>query len=182
MPPLYSATRKQASAYALPGLKYRPTSARGSSWSITRFRCPTVRAAVCDFLPLRPAHAMRLRGWRLFSARTGAIGHRWMYSCVYSVAVSLGCIPNAVGATIGRPKITIDSIPSPLSRIQKGTVERKQTCDGMWFEYHKISITGIFVSNKFIIVKRKRKILNINNAGIVQTVHPIPIRWNIGIR
>ena len=36
MTSLCSATRKQASAYALLGLKYRPTSARGSSWSITR--------------------------------------------------------------------------------------------------------------------------------------------------
>ena len=37
---------------------------------------PVTRAAVCDFLPLRLCDEMRLRGWRLFSARTEAIGHR----------------------------------------------------------------------------------------------------------
>ena len=43
LPPLYSATRKQASAYALPG-RSLPEAAP--------LRCPTTRAAVCDFLPL----------------------------------------------------------------------------------------------------------------------------------
>ena len=56
MPPLCSATRKQASAYALPGLKRRPRRCPA-------FRCPIIRAAVCDFLPLRLCDEMWIGRW-----------------------------------------------------------------------------------------------------------------------
>ena len=91
MPPLYSATRKQASASHSRGSNAAPGTYPASDVH------PSARQSA-TFLPLRLCDEMRLRGWRLFSARTGAIGHRWMESCVYSVAVSLGCIPNVVGA------------------------------------------------------------------------------------
>ena len=51
MPPLYSATRKQASAYALPGLRRRLYFRRAEVvGTLPGFRCPTIRGAVCDFL------------------------------------------------------------------------------------------------------------------------------------
>ena len=50
MPPLYSATRKQASAYALPWLKRRLYFRRAEVvGTLPGFRCPSIRAAVCDF-------------------------------------------------------------------------------------------------------------------------------------
>ncbi len=77
MPPLYSATRKQASAYALPGLRRRLYFRRAEVvGSLPGFRCPTIRAAVCDFLPLRLCDEMGIV--ELFSIlfRTNANGHR----------------------------------------------------------------------------------------------------------
>ena len=77
MPPLCSATRKQASAYALPGFKrrlyFRCAEVVGA---LPGFRCPTTRAAVCDFLPLHLFDEMRICDGRSFTSRTGAIGHR----------------------------------------------------------------------------------------------------------
>ena len=72
------------------------------------------RAAVCDFLPLRLCDEMGICGIRPFFSRPHAIGHRWMYSCVYLVDVTLGCIPNAVGAPLCAPA---NQRPAPNPRL-----------------------------------------------------------------
>ena len=41
-------------------------------------RCPSIRAAVCDTLPLRPVDEMGIYLGRPIPSRTNAIGHRWM--------------------------------------------------------------------------------------------------------
>ena len=52
-----------------PGAGRRPRSLPG-------FRCPTNRAAVCDFLPLRLCDEMRICYNRPLTSRANAIGHR----------------------------------------------------------------------------------------------------------
>ncbi len=73
------------------------------------FRCPTIRAAVCDFLPLRHLHEMWICGGQLSSSRTHAIGHR---GCNPTFGWHPFCLsPTIVGATIGRPKTDASHYP-----------------------------------------------------------------------
>ena len=62
---------KKTEPKSFQGLKRRPRN-------LPRFRCPSIRAAVCDFLPLRLCDEMRTGDILSYTSRTYAIGHRCM--------------------------------------------------------------------------------------------------------
>ena len=65
--------------FALPWFKRRLYFRRAEVvGTLPGFRCPSVRAAVYDFLPLRHRDEMRSGGRRLSFSRPHAIGHRYM--------------------------------------------------------------------------------------------------------